>query len=274
MQPFSCAQCGASIEVPPDYKQPFIKCEACGSHERIPYATGPEPKYKILTESQRVKVELGETEALPPDPEPEPEQREPRTGPRITAPAIAAKKSSSGWPAKPIDYRTGRKPVDTRQILIDALGEEGLEMALQLVAGYLSETDESRKRAKKARVIQRLMKSRITAEIASQAVDYAEKCPETQEFLWDLYKSNLKLGLGIFVGGVLISMMIHFLAHPGRGFIIFQLPFAVGFAYAANAAINMAAMKIDALKSDRLHYLFMFIVTFSIVLYILWGIYF
>lgn len=281
MRSFNCAQCGAKITVDAAYLQPFIKCEECGSHEKIPMDSGPAPKYRVLDDKQRIRLEKGIKEepqsATELDQHEEPDSTEkdqPSQGLKIAAPVIAAKKTAVGWPARPPDYRNVKKPLDNRKILIDALGKDGLEMVLEMVAGYLTESDESKKRSKKSRVIQTLMKSKITGELASQAVDYAEKCPETRDYLWANYKANLILGLGIFTAGVIISALIHFLAHPGRGFILFQLPFAVGFAYAVNAAINLAALKFPALRSDKIHYLAMTAVTALIVLYVIWGIYF
>lgn len=275
MRSFKCRQCGAPISVADDYLQPFIKCEECGSHEKISETSGKAPKYKVLDDRERIRVEMGIQN--PPITEVETHEDAPAevsSGPKIAAPAISAKKSAAGWPARPVDYRNVKKPIDTRKILIDALGEEGLEMVFAMVAGYLLETDEGRKRVKKARVVQTLMKSKITGELASQAVAYAEKCPETTDFLWSSYKSNLLLGLGIFAAGIIISALIHILAHPGRGFILFQLPFAVGFAYAVNAGINMASIRFEALRSEKIHYLVMAMVTALIGAYVVWGIYF
>ncbi|MFZ5951310.1 MAG: hypothetical protein ACOYXC_11420 [Candidatus Rifleibacteriota bacterium] len=273
MPVFKCSQCKAKIEVEEDYQQPFIKCDACGSHERI--LSSEEPKYKILDEKQRIRVEMGIRQEPEPEPDPEAEpEKKAAGGPKIAAPAIASRKSATGWPGKPLDYRSVKKPVETRQILIHALGEDGLDMVLQQVAGYLTEGDEARKRAKKTRVIQTLMKSKIPGELAAQAVEFAEKCPETIEHLKASYKFNLFLGLGIFIGGMAISVLIHVLAHPGRGFILFQIPFAVGFAYAVNAAINLLSLQIEALRSEKIHLLFMTIACLIIASYVIWGIYF
>lgn len=277
MRSFNCAQCGALITVADDYLQPYVKCEDCGSHEKIPLSSAKAPKYRVLDDQQRIRVEMGIKKSPAPEPEqPHKEQSEekPRPEPKIAAPVIAAKKSSVGWPARPMDYRSTKKPLDNRKILVDAFGEDGLEMVLEMVAGYLAESDSNKKRAKKAKVIQTLMKSKISGELASQAVEYAEKCPQTMDYLFNNYLANLKLGIGVFAAGMLISLLIHFLANPGRGFILFQIPFAVGFAFAVNAAINMAALKIEALRSDKTHYIAILATALLIAIYVIWGIYF
>jgi hypothetical protein len=278
MLSFNCAQCGAEITVPDGYRQPFVKCRACGSHEKIPLPSGEGPKYRILDESQRARIELGGKENSDEIPviveAPESETPKKASGPTIAAPVIARKKTSAGWPSKQPDFRTEKKPIDAKRFLIDAIGKEGLDMVFQQVAGYLTETDEGRKRAKKARVIQNLMKARVTGEMASQAVEYAEKSPETREILWNNYKSSMLLGFGIFATGLVISLLVHFIAHPGWGFFIFQIPFAVGFAYAVNAAINMAGLKYEPLRSELVHYVFMTVATLLIAAYVIWGIYF
>ena len=279
MRQFNCVQCGSQIEVPQNYLQPFIKCAECGSHEKIPFANQQDLKYKILDDKERIRLEQRKSQASVPaeeTPEEEPVQPEEKaaSGPKIAAPAIATRKSAAGWPSLPQDYRSSRKPLDTKRFLIDALGEDGFNLVLEMVAGYLFESDESRKRAKKARVIQTLMKSKITGNLATQTVSYAEKCPETLDYLWANHLSNLKLGLGIFGAGLVISIFIHIIANPGRGFVLFQLPFAVGFAYAINAGINLAALKFEILRSDKVHYLFMTLATLLISLYVVWGLYF
>jgi hypothetical protein len=68
--------------------------------------------------------------------------------------------------------------------------------------------------------------------------------------------------------------MVHLLANPGRGFVLFQIPFAVGFAFAANAGVNMLALKFPALRSDKIHYGLMAFFTIIILGYIVWGFYF
>jgi hypothetical protein len=282
MHRFNCKACSAQIEVPKNYRQPFIKCPECGSHEKIPLASEQTLKFKILTDEQRARRELAPKDTQKhatlsqeinfKETDKKPAFKSHR--PQIAPPVIAAKKKASGWPAKPMSYKTTPKPIDSRRILLDALGKQGLEMLFQLVASYLTEVDTNRYRTKRNRVVQRMMKFGLSGEMASRAVIFAEKSPETQKILFSAYKSNLYLGLGVFFTGVLISLMVHLLANPGRGFVLFQIPFAVGFAFAANAGVNMLALKFPALRSDKIHYGLMAFFTIIILGYIVWGFYF
>lgn len=276
MHRFNCVQCGAEIVVTQDSLQPFIKCKGCGSHEKVPLPSGNAPKYKVLNDKERARSELRESisEIEKSELPKVDEEDKPVVAARIAPPVIAAKKSASGWTAKSPDFRKGKKPIEAKQILIDALGREGFDMVFEMVAGYLTEANREKKMAKKSKVIQKLMKFKVSGEMAAQAVEYAEKSPVTQEILWGNYKSSFFLGLGIFAVGLSISLLIHFLANPGPGFYLFQIPFAVGFAYAANSAINMAGLRFEKLQSDSVHYAFMTIVTLLIAFYVIWGIYF
>jgi hypothetical protein len=279
MRRFNCAGCSAPIEVPPNYQQPFIKCGQCGSHEKIPLSNNTEPKFKILTDQQRARRELApETKPAVSDFPSEEETTAPvkpaKSGPKVVAPVIARKKTAAGWKSSPVDYKKTRKPIGTQAILRDALGEEGLEMVFELVASYLSEADESRRRTKKSLVIQRIIKSGLPGEVAGRAVVFAENSPETQKILISNYRSNLYIGLGIFAAGLVISLMVHLLANPGRGFILFQVPFAVGFAYAANAAVNLLGLKYPVCKTELVHYVVMTFMALLILGYVIWGFYY
>ncbi|GAB4283873.1 MAG: hypothetical protein Kow0029_30200 [Candidatus Rifleibacteriota bacterium] len=276
MSSFNCRQCGTVITPPDGYLQPLIKCHVCGSLEKRPLPSGEAPKFKILDDRERARLELSEKKEIIEKSKIFNENynvEKPKR--RIAAPVIASRKPLPGHPpayAKP--GKNVEKAVDTKKFLIDALGQEGFEMVFQMVAGYLTETDESKKRAKKARVVQNLMKAKVTAEMAVQAVEYAEKSPKTREILWNNYKSGLVWGLTIFGVGVILSLLVHFLSNPGRGFYLFQMPFAVGFAYAVNSAINLAGLRFEKLRSEIVHYAIMTVLVLAIVFYVVWGIYF
>lgn len=275
MRSITCAGCGNQIKIPDTHHYPLIKCKKCGSQVRVPPQNKEEPKYKVLTPEQRHKI--SQTEHIPATSSAVNENQQQQISDAAKSanhPPVQKGKSSAGWPEKPPTYKKNKKPIDTRKILIDALGHEGLEMVFQMVAGYLAEVDENKKRMKKNRVIQNLMRSRITADVAGRAVIYAEKAEETQEILWNNYKFGLFVGLGIFGAGLLISVFVHLLANPGRGFILFQVPFAVGLAYAANSAFNMLELKFVKLRSALVHYIFMTIVTLIIAAYVIWGFFF
>jgi DNA-directed RNA polymerase subunit RPC12/RpoP len=275
MRSVNCAGCGKQIKIPDTHHYPFIKCKNCGSQVRIPPQNLEEPKYKILTPEQRQKI--SQTDHIPNESSSEgekpPEQQEDKPEKSTHSPVYKSK-SSAGWPEKPPTHKKKKNPIDTRKILLDALGHEGLEMVFQMVAGYLAEVDENKKRMKKNRVIQNIMRSKITADIAARAVVFAEKAEETQTILWNNYKFGVFVGFGIFAAGLLISIFVHLLANPGRGFFLFQVPFAVGLAYAANSAFNMLELKFNFLRSVLVHYIFMTFLTLLIAVYVIWGLFF
>ncbi|MGM0600607.1 MAG: hypothetical protein ACQETH_12425 [Candidatus Rifleibacteriota bacterium] len=275
MRSINCAGCGNPVKIPDTHRYPFIKCKSCGSQVRVPPQNKEEPKYKILTPEQRQKISQPENIPTKSSPEKEnPPDQQTETSGKKKHPPLPGGKSSAGWPEKPPTYKRNKKPVNTRKILIDALGHEGLEMVFQMVAGYLAEVDENKKRKKKNRVIQNIMRSKITADVAARAVIFAEKAEETHQILWNNYKFGLFVGLGIFATGLLISIFVHILANPGRGFFLFQVPFAVGLAYAANSAFNMLELKFDYLRSALVHYIFMTLITLIIASYVIWGLFF
>ncbi|NCB39363.1 MAG: hypothetical protein EOM80_11405 [Erysipelotrichia bacterium] len=264
-----CESCHASFTLPEGYAAPYIKCPGCGALQKIS-SESAEPEYKILDSSTRQKIQQSGPVSI----ETNDEAAEPSAsgGLHVAQPAFA----SASRKAAVAQNLAPRKIVGTfandKKSLEDVLGKGSLETVLRLVAGYLDELDENKRRAAKARVMQTLMRSRFPAELAARAVEYAEKSDETLEILWKNYQSSLIMGVIIFFAGVIISVGVHFVAHPGRGFLLFQVPCAVGFAYAANAGINMAGLRVPALRSKLVHYGFLTLATLLILAYIAWGI--
>ncbi|EKD81257.1 MAG: hypothetical protein ACD_39C01887G0003 [uncultured bacterium] len=268
-----CEQCSAMIVIPEGYNQPFLKCANCGAHQKTPEASN-EPTYRLLDAATRARGQqsVDMTVLSPPPEEPKPKKQKWRN---ITAPVLvsAAKKEAAARQAA-IGPKIVKGIVDERTVIEDALGSNGMEMLLQLTATYMSELNDSARARSKSKAMQALMRSKVPAELASIALNYAEKSEEIEKILWDNYRSNMLRGLGIFAVGLVISVLVHALAHPGWEFVLFQVPFAVGFAYAVNAGINMAGLKIPALRDEKVHYGFMIVATFMILAYVAVGIWF
>ena len=149
-----------------------------------------------------------------------------------------------------------------------------MEMLLQLVAGYMDELNEENRRAEKAKAIQKMMKAKFPAELVARAVEFAEKSPEINEILLSNAVASLKRGLAVLGVGALISLVVHFAAHPGRELVLFQLPFAVGLAFVCNAALNMIGLRQPALRSNTVHYGFLGLAFLLIIGYVVWGFFF
>lgn len=270
-----CENCGMMMPVPDGYNQPYLKCSGCGGHQKAPSEIASGPRYRILDDSARAKTidQALDLEALKEEQIREEERKKNTVSRQVAAPVIvAAEKKTPELQRTEYEQKQRKRFVSSRKDFVDALGEGGYEMLLQTVAGYMGELNEKKRKLARGKAVQKLMRSKVPAELAAAAVEFAEKCPETEEVLWEEYKSALFRGLGIFGLGVLISVGIHFLAHPRWEFVLFQVPFAVGFAYAVNAAINMAGLRVPALRSEKVHYLFMFLSILLISLYVVAGI--
>jgi hypothetical protein len=251
----------------------MIKCKFCGAFIETGIEQDSGPTYQILNSKARSRLSDSDPVALPtnippegiPDAKPAP----------VVGPVIAQKEPVQSAPAvNKVEVDKSSLPVSPRQFIIDALGEEGLQMVFEMVAGYMAEFDEKRRQAKRLRVLQTLMKSRITGSLANKALSFAETSPETEEILRQNYTSGVKIGAAIFAVGLLISLGIHLIANPGRGFVLFQLPSAVGLAYAANSGLNLIGLNNEKLQSAVIHYLFIGICALLILLYVAWGLMF
>lgn len=273
MAEIRCSQCSAMINIPDGYNLPFLKCDNCGAHQKTPQASN-EPTYSLLdpaarARSQQQPVDLSSLPPLPPS-EPLPKKQKWRN---LTEPVIvsaARKEAAAKQGPKPI--KVNAQIVDERSFIEDALGSNGMEMLMQLAASYMCELNEKVRTKAKSRAVQALMRSRVSAELAGRALAYAEKSDEIENVLWDNYRSNMIRGLVIFGIGLIISILVYALANPGWEFVLFQVPFAVGLAYAVNAGINMAGLKIPALRNEMVHYGFIIVATLMIIAYIVAGI--
>ncbi|PKL43010.1 MAG: hypothetical protein CVV41_11435 [Candidatus Riflebacteria bacterium HGW-Riflebacteria-1] len=272
MAEIRCEQCSAMIDVPAEYSQPFVKCANCGAHQKTP-ETGDEPKYRLVDAATRARgqqsVDISALSKSPEEPRPKKQKWRNITPP--PALASAAKKEAAARQTAAGPKIVGGV-VDEGSAIEDALGSSGMEMLMQLAASYMCELNENAKARGRSKATQTLMRSRVPAELAGRALAYAEKSEEIEKILWDNYRSNMLKGLGIFAVGLVISVLVHTLAHPGWEFVLFQVTYAVGFAYAANAGLNMAGLKIPVLRNEMVHYGFIIVATMMILTYLAVGI--
>ncbi|MBU1107685.1 MAG: hypothetical protein KKB51_13520 [Candidatus Riflebacteria bacterium] len=272
MAEIRCEQCSATITVPVGYNQPFLKCTKCGAHLRTPEAED-EPTYRLLNATARERGRQQTIDLNKLSEQSFQDKSDTPKGQKITTPALASAETKA-TAAKQVAGRQKviKGPIDERKILEDALGSNGMDMLMQLTASYMGELNENARAHAKSKAIQALMRSKVPAELAGIALSYAEKSDEIETILLENYKSNMFRGLGIFAIGLVISVLVHALAHPGWEFVLFQIPFAVGFAYAVNAIINMAGLKIPALRNEKVHYGFIVLAVFMILAYAVVGI--
>ncbi len=271
MAEIKCGQCSTMIAIPEGYDLPFLKCPNCGVHQKAPGASD-EPTYRLLDAAARARsqqpVDLSTFPKLPEEPLPKKQKWR-----NITEPVLVSAARKEAVARKtPGSARVTGSVIDERVLIKDALGSGGMEMLMQLAASYISELSDSARTKGKAKAMQALMRSKVPAELAGRALAYAEKSKEIETVLWENYRSNMLRGLGIFAVGLVISVLVHTLAHPGWEFVIFQIPFAVGFAYAVSAGISMAGLKVPALRNEKIHYGFIIVATLMILAYVVAGI--
>jgi oligoribonuclease NrnB/cAMP/cGMP phosphodiesterase (DHH superfamily) len=76
----------------------------------------------------------------------------------------------------------------------DTLGSEGLNEVYSLVAQYMLEQNLANRRLLKSKAMQQVMrKYKVAAALVSQAIDYAEKSPKTQEIIAVKFQKKLML---------------------------------------------------------------------------------
>jgi hypothetical protein len=271
-----CEQCASKTIIPDGYVQPLVKCSSCGALNKTGIEQKKQPTYKILGVNSQVNNQ-SECPSFGKDKPCLESDETPRLDSSRPTPAIARAPVKAKMPTSVKSTSNIKKedlPVATRRFMRDALGEQGLQMVFAMVAGYMSEFDDKKKKVKKARVLQTLMKSKITGTLASQALDFAERSPETREIMIQNCKHGIMTGLGVFFAGVIVSLGIHFLANPGRGFVLFQVPFAVGLAYAVYSGVSLVELKSEKLNSSTTHNIVIFVSAFLILLYVVWGVLF
>ncbi len=187
-----CDNCKSVIDVPNGYNEPFIQCPECRAIQKyVRQLEAGEPKFKILDEKG---IERAANQVVGDEIEniQEPPQIILRPKTQIQKPPALVH----------IPLNTRPKIIDQRKLLIDSIGEEGLEKALALVAKYIN-SSEGRKKKARVKAIQQLMKDKYPVDLATRAIEYAEKAPETQE----LIKSNSSQNIIICIVVVILVIV-------------------------------------------------------------------
>lgn len=166
MTQIECDECKSIIDVPDGYTAPYIQCPACGSHKKLQIAAPNGPKYKILDDKGRERAAnktVSEEVILPED---QPQQ--------IHKPIKQIQHK------KPVLPKIDSPIVDTKQLIIDSIGEEGLKKTFELASNYALSGEKGRK-AGRSKAMQQLMKEKYTGELAAKALEFSEKQPEVLE---------------------------------------------------------------------------------------------
>lgn len=166
-----CNQCQAEIEIPAGYNVPYIKCAVCGAPQRLQLNAPNEPRFKILDKKGRINA-ANQTvaEEIPEEP------IEEQTDQPVQAPVKKA------IPQKRMEHNPSFKPVEDDKMILDSMGEEGMKKAFELVAEYICSTSPKVRAAGRAKAIQKLMKEKYPASMATKAIEYAERSPDTMAY--------------------------------------------------------------------------------------------
>lgn len=162
-----CEQCKAEIDVPAGYNVPFIKCPECGTPQRVMQTPAGGPKFKILNSQRRFGAANNQPVEQPPMEAAVAEQ---------SAVKPSVKPQTAATPR--IEHNPTFKPIEEEKLIIDSVGEEGIKKALDLVSEYICLTSPKAKAAGRAKAIQKMMKEKYPASMATKAIAYAERLPE------------------------------------------------------------------------------------------------
>ena len=168
MTKVTCENCNVEIDVPEGYNAPYIQCPECASIQKFIRNTQGEPRFKILNNKGRERTI---NQAAPPKQEEKPNQNP------AQAPKVKIQQQSQR-----IEHNIVSKPLDQKQIILDSIGKEGLLKAYKLAGDYLWSTSEKMREKGRAKAIRKLMKERYPLEIASKAIEIAERAPESLKY--------------------------------------------------------------------------------------------
>ena len=218
-----CENCNLEIDVPEGYNAPYIQCPDCASIQRFVRTVKGEPKFKILDQKGRERANSkvvgatprampgatqettsGATQEATPEATSEVTSEETPTSQAGTTP-----KGKNNTQPHPFDFATTYKPLDKKQMILDSIGEEGLLIAYKLVGNYLWSTSDKFRNNGRAKAIRRMMKEKYPLEIASKAIEFAEKSPEGLKYARQKLITMLVIIALIGVG--MISILLAFL---------------------------------------------------------------
>ena len=137
--------------------------------------TAGEPKFKVLTNRSRVNVTNNAMDE------------------RLNKPSVPNTPNTPNKPpatsyfynsavADKFNENAPFRPIDQKKLILDSVGEEGLQIAYKLVGNYLWSTSPNYRKNGRAKAIRSLMKKKYPLEMASKAIEFAEKSPEGQAY--------------------------------------------------------------------------------------------
>ena len=201
-----CDNCKLEIDVPEGYNAPYIQCPDCASIQKYIRTVEGEPRFKILDSKSRERANnkvIGQTPTI--------SQTQSQNQPQAQAQTQPANPpgSPNNIKPKPIEHNNTYKPIDKKQMILDSIGEDGLQKAYKLVGNYLWSTSDKVRNNGRAKAIRRMMKEKYPLEIASKAIEYAERSPEGLKYARQKLITMLVVLALIGVG--IISIFLAFL---------------------------------------------------------------
>ena len=199
-----CENCNLEIDVPEGYNAPYIQCPDCASIQKYIHSVEGEPRFKILDSKDRELAKnksIGQPQVTTSKP-----QFESQT--QIQPQPNTTQNTPNGEQPKTTKQNI-YKPIDRKQMILDSIGEEGLLKAYKLVGNYLWSTSSKVRSNGRAKAIRRMMKEKYPLEIASKAIEYAEKSPEGLKYARQKLIIMLVIIALVVVG--IISILLAFL---------------------------------------------------------------
>ena len=189
-----CENCKIEIEIPEGYDAPFLQCPDCGAIQKYNLIKKDEPKFKILTQKGRERAanKVVSTEVYE-----EPENNVPLQ--------TQVKKTQNIEQNVRIEHEGTSNIIDQKQLLLDSMGEEGLQKAFELASRYAGTTSSRKLKNGRAKAIQVLMKDKYPAELSTKAIEFAEQAEETQEII---KKKRIKFFIILAVVAVIIIVAL------------------------------------------------------------------
>jgi hypothetical protein len=204
-----CDNCKLEIDVPEGYNAPYIQCPDCASIQKYIRTVEGGPRFKILDQKGRERANNKVVGQPPTTPQPQSEnQNQNQT-------QVQTQSQPKNPPGSPSNVKPKQnehniyKPIDKKQMILDSIGEDGLQKAYKLVGNYLWSTSDKVRINGRAKAIRRMMKEKYPLEIASKAIEYAERSPEGLKYARQKLITMLVV-LALIVVGI-ISIFLAFL---------------------------------------------------------------
>ena len=198
-----CEHCKAEVELPDTYDAPYVRCNVCGTHLKTGRGESGKGAKFNLKPSKRPAVSQSVAPVF------QPEQVEQNSAVVVAQSNASPNKTpSTGLPYVKQESVISKSAEKEKRIR-EAMGEEGMKKAVELVSDYVCMTSPKARTAGRARAVQRLMREKYPISIAASAIEYAERSPEalTLAKAKNLKKSVIIAG----VASLLIAGLLAFL---------------------------------------------------------------